>query len=213
MAYDITGNADIRTISSAITNYPFTIALWARIDNVNANRNICALSTASGTGTGYHSIECRTTSQFAAVSSTNAVGRASSPVVNLNEWYSVVGVFRSVTNRQCYANAVGGTVNTTSSNFTPQTDLVTVGRAISNGTSPLVSFDGKIAEVAFWNVALNDDEIKSLSKGFKPSTIRTNSLIFYYPLIRTTQEVIENLPQTITNPGNLSVFEHPQRIG
>lgn len=51
--------------------------------------------------------------------------------------------------------------------------------ARSDGVS---AYDGKIAEIGIWNVALTDAEIASLAKGFSPALVRPQSLQGYWPL-------------------------------
>jgi hypothetical protein len=48
--------------------------------------------------------------------------------------------------------------------------------------------DGNGAEFAYWNVALTDDEMVALGKGFSPFFIRPASRLFYWPLIRTVED-------------------------
>jgi hypothetical protein len=69
-------------------------------------------------------------------------------------------------------------------------------------------FIGDIADAAIWSAALTDDEIVSLSKGFKPTRIRPQSLVFYAPLIRNLQDTRGAL--TITNNNAATVAVHPR---
>jgi len=68
---------------------------------------------------------------------------------------------------------------------------VTSNRSIQNTTSGLRfgndvgnanPFDGLIAEVGIWDVALTDAEIASLAKGFSPLLVRPQNLKGYWPL-------------------------------
>lgn len=68
--------------------------------------------------------------------------------------------------------------------------------------------DGRVAEVALWDVALTDEEFVSLSKGFKPSRIRPQNLRFYAPIVRDLLNVKEAL--TFTNNNTATVTEHPR---
>jgi len=43
--------------------------------------------------------------------------------------------------------------------------------------------NGRLAELAYWDVVLNDSEKVALSKGISPLLIRPSSLFFYVPLI------------------------------
>lgn len=43
-------------------------------------------------------------------------------------------------------------------------------------------------QFAFWDVALSDDEVISLAKGFSPRRVRPQSLKFYWPALRSLKE-------------------------
>jgi hypothetical protein len=66
---------------------------------------------------------------------------------------------------------------------------------------------GLIAEVGIWNVALTDDEVLALAKGFTPDQIRPQSLIAYLPLVRTNQDIKGN---AWTTAGTLTAADHPR---
>lgn len=68
--------------------------------------------------------------------------------------------------------------------------------------------NGLLAECAIWSVALTDDEINSLAKGFKPSRIRPQSLVFYAPLVRAAIDVRQGLALTPVN--SPTVADHPR---
>ena len=59
-----------------------------------------------------------------------------------------------------------------------------------------------------WNAALTDAEIASLAKGYKPTRIRPQSLVFYAPLIRDLQDTRGSL--AITNNNSATVANHPR---
>jgi len=42
--------------------------------------------------------------------------------------------------------------------------------------------DGAVAQVGFWNAALDASEVAALAKGYTPDQVRPDSLVFYYPL-------------------------------
>jgi hypothetical protein len=80
----------------------------------------------------------------------------------------------------------------------------------SGGTyNPDQPFNGRLAEVAVWDVALNADEITALARGYRPSLIRPDKLLWYIPLVREIQDVRSGL--TITNAAT-AVAIHPRRI-
>lgn len=65
-----------------------------------------------------------------------------------------------------------------------------------------------IANVSIWSAALTDAEITSLAKGFKPTRIRPQSLVFYAPLLRNLQDLRAGLALTPQN--SPTVADHPR---
>ena len=57
----------------------------------------------------------------------------------------------------------------------------TIGARTSTG----VGWDGSLAEMAWWDVILTDEEFFALQKGISPDQIRPESLLNYFPLIRS----------------------------
>jgi hypothetical protein len=71
-------------------------------------------------------------------------------------------------------------------------------------------FNGDIAEVGVWNVALTADEIAGLAKGFRCRMIRPQSLRFDLRMIRNLQDLSQGLAMTNTNGATVS--NHPRII-
>lgn len=68
--------------------------------------------------------------------------------------------------------------------FTPgQMVQSNIGAYAKAGASDGSAFmNGRIAEVAIWNVALTDDELIALSKRVSPLMVRRDAIVAYYPL-------------------------------
>lgn len=121
-----------------------------------------------------------------------------------SEWFSSAGVFASTNNRKAYLN--GGSVGTnTDEQTTKGIDKLRIGAWRKLGEHPNY---GRIAEVALWSVALTDAEVASLAKGFKPTRIRPQSLVFYAPLLRNLQDLRQRLALTAVN--SPTVATHPR---
>jgi hypothetical protein len=140
----------------------------------------------------------------------NARSTYTNNAMSLSTWHQTAVTQSSTTNLVGWLDASNANtqINTGSPNPTALT-FVAIGARISaaNGTIGLY-WPGRLAEQAIWNVALTDDEIVALSKGFKPSRIRPQALVFYVPAIRNIQDVLNAV--TITNNGTATVTEHPR---
>lgn len=84
------------------------------------------------------------------------------------------------------------------------TDSLVIGEEAA-GTA---DFNGKLAEIAYWNRILTDSEIVSLSKGISPLFL-SNGLVFYDPLLRYTNDIRGGVVGTATGT---TVFDHPRII-
>jgi hypothetical protein len=122
----------------------------------------------------------------------------------LNAYNNGVGVFAAAS-RQATLNNQAGTADTAAVNPTDLAFLYISGIALAAVGNFL---NGQAAEVAVWEVELTADEVASLSKGFKPSRIRPQSLLYYAPLIRDLNEVRSGL--ALTNTNSATVADHPR---
>lgn len=77
-------------------------------------------------------------------------------------------------------------------------------------SSPNQPFDGKIADVAIWDVILTAAERAMYFTGYTPDQIRPQNLVSYWPLIRSTNDIRGGL---IMTPGGAPVASpHPRII-
>jgi len=211
MAYEFDGTTQYLSLPIGdvpFTAYPMTMALqfydatnnsfigrfagFARTSSVNGS---FALSTISGTNR----------PQVIANDDAGTGGGAQiAASYTLNVWNAFCGTFEA-TLRKAFLNLTDTQTNTTTIG-TPTVNTFAIGARIATAVGQY--FEGYVCEVAVWNVVLTDDEIGSLSKGFKAHRIRPQSLQFYAPLVRDLNDV--RLNRTITNNNSATVTEHPR---
>ena len=125
----------------------------------------------------------------------------------LNAWNHVYGQRPTSTStpRTVWLNATDtGTNTATQGTFVTELGIGAVWRL---GTLEQY-LTGDLAEVAVWGVGLTIDEITSLAKGFKPSRIRPQSLLYYVPLVRDLHELRTGIALTAVNAP--TVVAHPR---
>jgi hypothetical protein len=105
---------------------------------------------------------------------------ASTVNYNANAWNHGAGVFTASNSRTVYLNG-GNSASDATSLGTVNLNDVAVGAWQRNATQ-VTFFNGRVADVAYWNVALTAAEILALANGARPFTIRPQSLLLYYPL-------------------------------
>lgn len=86
---------------------------------------------------------------------------------------------------------------------------MTIGAGL-NGGSANNFVTGNLCEAGLWDINLDNNEIKALSKGYSPSLIRPTSLKFYTPLLR---DIMDLKGKTITKVGSPLPSNHTRIYG
>jgi hypothetical protein len=102
----------------------------------------------------------------------------------------------------------GSSVATAAAAIPVQTGMDRLGVGAFVRGNVVTFYNGEVAEVGIWNVALTAAEIASLAKGMTCDKVRPQSLVFYAPLVRELQDVKGGL--TITNNNTATVANHPR---
>lgn len=213
MSYEFDGINDfIEGASAVVTAVPLTMACWFRPVNVTTNFSLMSLSVDTGATDRFVLQAAGAIAGDPVRLQITQAGTTSNAAVSAsgytaNNWWHAAGVFTSATSRKAFISGVGGTADTT--NLTPSgVNRTGMGYHTTSGTRGTF-MNGRIAEAAIWNEALTDAEIASLARGFRPSLIRPDKLVFYSPLIRESVDVRANL--SLTTSGAV-VAEHTRRI-
>jgi hypothetical protein len=214
MAWDFDGTNDyMETALGANYDVPKTLACWFNSDTTTTAKTLVSLSSGSTAENLSPSLSLRITTGAAvqAVTSSGAGtnGGGSSTTHGSGTWHHAVARFASATSRIAYLDGVAGTENTTSRATGGALDNLILGTGSGGTYNPDQPFNGRLAEVAVWDVALSVDEITALARGYRPSLIRPDKLLWYIPLVREIQDVRSGL--TITNAAT-AVAVHPRRI-
>lgn len=190
---------------------PFTISGWCNSSDISNTQNLIVLHDG-GNPTDRHGIVLRGAvagDPIDASSTTNDGGVPSGGALTTsgysqNTWFNGTGVFSATNSRTIYINATSSATNTTN---VPITGIVKTFLGCTYSAGAAVGFlDGRLAECAIWSAALTADEVNSLSKGFKPTRVRPQSLIFYAPLVRNLQELRQG--RALTNNNTATVGNH-----
>jgi hypothetical protein len=206
MAYDfVTASSQyLSTSSTPVTGYPCTLACWAYKD-LAAGGHLITIGSA-GSSCFQLLTDNGALVRAGAIDSVGTTGgNAAAGTAATGVWFHAAGTLNSATNRRAWANGVPGGTNST--NITPSgLNRISIGARSRSSVDSY--FDGLIAEVGIWNVALTAAEIESLAKGVTCDKVRPQSLRFYAPLIRDLQDVRDGL--TITNTNSATVADHPR---
>lgn len=197
------------TMSSSFT-YPFTINMWVYPVTVVGGVNIiAAFHNSSDNQVFRFALNGTTTRALFSAFDTTVANAASLTTYNTSAWNMITGVGTSSTSRTVYLNNGGSATNNTAKTPTSPTAWILGGNWSAGAPAP--SFEGYMAEVAIWDVALSTDEIASLYTGVKAQFIRPGNLKMYAPIIRDIIDVRGNTT-SITN-NNTTVQNHVRRYG
>lgn len=206
MAYAFGGSANVISSTATVT-LPFTVSLWCNPDSVGATSEVLI---ALGADTRYQ-IQTDNTNPGRILArvingGTNPFA-SSSNVIATGQWAHIIAQFQTTTSRFVSVNGTTSS-SVTSASITPTNEMFIGARKASGVIG--AGFVGKIAEVAVWNAGIGQTQFEVLSKGFCPTRILPEHLIFYAPLIRETIDVRGGAALTVSGP---TASAHSTRLG
>lgn len=121
-----------------------------------------------------------------------------------NQWHQAGAVAAATNSGAVYID--GGSKGTNTTTIDAGTiDTTNIGTRWITTRGAFMS--GDIAEVGIWNAALDDAEMASLGKFVSPLFIRPESLVFYWPGVRTLNDTVGGLVLTASGT---AVSDHPR---
>lgn len=206
----------VRTTYTPLSAYPYSLSAWFLPNDITNNHTLLTLSNGTGAervtlrangGTAGDPLILRNTTGGVDVSANTTTGFSASA------WNHAFGIGTSSTSRDVWLNNGGQGSSSTSSAF--PTGLNEIKLAAQADTT--VRLDGKLAEVAIWNVVLTADERAALAAAVSPLLIRPASLVAYWPLIGRYSPEIEltngdavTLTNGPTNADHCRIFYPPR---
>lgn len=183
---------DLQTVTNPTGN-AFTISVWLNTNTITSNDYILNVNTAGGTRTftfllsgGFFS----GTIQFQRIATTtDLVRRSAVGTITTGTWYNIIvthdGTLTDYTTIHIYKDGTETSYESGQSGVGTEVSAAGAWMISGRTSDNAVNFDGKISEVAYWNVVLTQAEITQLAsskiKGM-PLQIRPASLLGYWPL-------------------------------
>ena len=213
MARDFDGSDDNLLVDVAVvTAYPFTISCWGNSDSTAGNA-VLGCIVDKDVGTVRHLLYHQSANDTIICQTDEGGGTAlaeTSTSIGTGVWYHACGVFAADQDHRAFLNGGGKISDITNSVAIGAVDRTAIGRSMDS--TPSAPYNGKLAELAIWDVALTDAEVLVLATGFSPLLVQPQSLVHYVPLIGRTSpeiEIIQGNDLTITGA---TVFQHPPMI-
>lgn len=196
--------------AAVVTTEPFTISAWFYPTAVTTFMNIAGVAVTTGTNTlSVRQLRVRgdlagDPLEFQVHTGTPRTANS----VNVNQWNHGIGLSTSNSSRSVILNGGTKATNTGAASLTNATNFGIGGLSWNNTMTSL--FDGNIAEVGVWNVALSDAECTVLSTGVSPLFVRPLSLVAYYPLLRDNVGSVFDNTHTLTEYNSPGIADHPR---
>ena len=182
MSLDFPGAVtDYGEVGSAVVSPTLlTFSCWASFDSLSGNQTLMGVYHTSSTGNAAYLSTVGSAISIYSADGAFSGSQSSSGVLSTGEWCHVLGVVRSASNRQIYLDGTSAAAANTASR-TPSVNVTGIG-VYRSGASLTAGINGKLADVAVYDVALADDEIAALASGVRPSKVRPGSLVEYWPM-------------------------------
>lgn len=189
--------------SAPLSAYPCTLACWFKPDNTTTDNDLVFIGDKDNSDR-FFSIEARSVGIVRArVGNVGNAGTTTSWTEDT--WNHACGVFTDENNVDAFLNGGGkGTVNP--GGMTLTFDRVSIGRL--GDSSPSNHADADIAEVAIWDVALTDGEVKTLAAGKSPWQVRPESLVGYIPLFGNESPELDFVDGTTLTVTGATAADH-----
>lgn len=206
----VAASSQLISNANAVASPPFTVSAWIR--PITFTTPLCIFSMFGSSSDRYYSFWYRGDMSSGTIQAQCWNG-GNNPSVNTTTafsalgWHHVAGTY-FVTGGSFEVEAWldgGGYANNTQTPFTPPT--VVNSYIGANGFTPNFFFNGRIAEVALFNVRLTSAEVAALAAGVNPYMVRPGSLVGYWPLWGVSPEpdlsgLVHNM--TLTNTPTLA---------
>jgi len=182
-----------RSLASASTEYlahaaqlavpPFSVSAWVRPASDVGGQSLWAMMKTADKIGYWLDFDVGGNCRFGSASISGggfgiATITGSAPTVG--NWSNFVGVAASASSKKIYLDYSTTATNATLSDPGTQPTETTIGTFDWGGKTAFVN--GRVAEVAMWDVALTDGEAEALAQGVCPLFIRPANLIAYWPL-------------------------------
>lgn len=170
------------TGASPVTTYPVTISAWFK-PTTSHNGTLLDLTHASDNNRIALVTDVAGTLSLVSATTGLSAGVTSSGTYTTNVWNHAIGVVSGAAARSVLLNGAGGGSNATSIT-TSNLGRAYAGSLFANGSHTAgYYFNGLIAHVAVWNVALSSDEQAALAAGADPRMVRPTALVSYLPML------------------------------
>ena len=191
-----------------VIGYPCTIVAWAKPAALGSQDRILHLGRNDSTNV--DSFVLRKTSgdllQATVVAATEPEASNATTVngMTADTWHHCAGIFASSTSRTVYLDGDAANKGTNTGSRTPTANFTKyrVGLSMESGDD----WNGRIAHVAVWDIALSEANIQALAAGANPLTIENANLVWYCPTLVDESPMQDRIASLDLTLGNNAVY-------
>lgn len=174
-------------VPSGANGHPLSMACWFNLtNNADAQYLVSIIDQDQGANGDFYALSAQADNPgdplmaWTFRSGTGSDFAATTTGLSLNTWHHGLAVFANAGSRAVYID--GRSKGTNATSLTPQNLSHTAIGTIWRSDNPATYTDGRIADVAIWNVALLDQDAQLLAQGLPPHLIKSSNLVGYWPL-------------------------------
>lgn len=164
---------------TVFTASPITLSAWFRTTNADAEQQILGMydNTTSNQWTVLMVSDLGSVRAHRRVGGGSAIANTTTSLI-ANTWHHGCAVMTGINTADAFLDNRGDATDTTS--FTDSNPLTVIGVGQHRDTSPSRPFDGDMAELGMWDIALNFFERDQLARWrYSPLMVRPEHLIWY----------------------------------
>lgn len=197
--------------SPPVTDFPFTFACWFKATTSTANMQLMAIADKDAPNY-WNRLFTTTGNQIRAQTRAGGPNQhaTTSNTFSDGAWHHALGVWPDADSRTAVLDGNYGSSATNSITMSiANMDRISLGRL--GDSSPAAYYNGAMAEVAVWNVALSQTQGETLSKGFSPLLVKPESLVLYMPMNRPSGNEVDYINLlTLTDYNTVTDTDHPR---
>lgn len=210
MSLVLNGSSQYAAKSALSLSYPFTIAGWMKADSNSATQILASAEKHSNADYNVIQSAGSVSGDPIRVGTYGTEWKLADTTsgYSTGTWTHFAGVWASDASRTSFI--AGGSKGTNTESQTAVAATFMVGAYKYGATAG--HFDGKLAHIAVWSVALSDENIALLASGISPLSVDSAHLVSYWPLFDDANDDQGTNHLTVANSPSFDTDDHPSVV-
>lgn len=191
-----------------VLGYPCTVSVWGQTAAVGSQDRLVHLGRSDGTSVDAFVLRLLATGALQvtvlAATTPEASNATTTNVISDTGWHHYGGIFASSTSRTAYLDGDAANKGTNTGSRTPTANFAKY--RLGTAMDLAEDWNGRIAHVAVWSVALSEANIQALAAGANPLTIENANLVWYCPTLVDESPMQDRIASLDLTLGNNAVY-------